>query len=259
MGEAHGAVALPEGAGLSEGDVLLAWVSTVQAFYSVQVDHGKTVGEKSQVVEKFVYKRRTKRHDRDMPPSQRIRIVPGLAMPFFPARPSMGVPATKKLGLCCFIADMDRGYVVQPKLNGDRACLGIVERDGGNFILVQNRHGSWLTQKIKNVGSFVNLGAGTCLDGEVVDGQFYPFEVLAWGGESFMGDTGIVREKLARIVCREAGVPYLFKPPTPKYVRRGFANLPRFEGWVSKDPKASYDLMSSATQESSSWVKYRWA
>ncbi len=190
-----------------------------------------------------------------MPSVDRVRIVPGLAMPFFPARPTLGTPATKKLAPRCFIAEMDRGNVCQPKLNGDRAGVGIADGQA----LVQNRHGGWLKQRVHNLSAFFGLGDGTCLDGEVIDGHFYPFEVLAWGGESFLDAHQTERCELARIVCRECDQPYLFATPRMSFIRKSFANLPRFDGWVSKRWDSPCDIMSSATQESPFWVKYKWA
>ncbi len=190
---------------------------------------------------------------------ERVVIVPGIAMPFFPARPVKGIPLTTAAqAVERFCADMDSGDILQSKLNGDRAGLGIVaDADGSLIVRVQNRHGGWLTQKVRNLAAFLALGAGTCLDGEVIDGDFYPFEVLAWGGASLVGLPTYDRARAAQLACSYTGVPFLFSTPRLDFVRRMRANLPRWEGWVRK-ANLPYPIGHSAIAETTRWSKLKW-
>ncbi len=191
--------------------------------------------------------------------AERHVVVPGLAMPFYPARPKVGtvlVDTTQALAQFC--RDMDTGhYVLDPKLNGDRAGLGVIDIAGSVAIVVQNRHGGWLTQRVRNASLFLAMGAGSCVDGEVIDGHFYPFEVLAWGGASLVAAPAAARKQAAVVLCRDLDVPFLFSTPTTAFIRRLRGNLPRWEGYVKK-LNSPYPVGHSATAETDRWYKCKW-
>ena len=57
----------------------------------------------------------------------RIRIIPGLALPFFPMRPPTGrVIGDPDKAVELFHQFIVAGDTIQPKLNGDRACVACV-------------------------------------------------------------------------------------------------------------------------------------
>lgn len=213
------------------------------------------------------------------PPAGRTVIVPGLAMPFFPARPMTGIVlSTPEQAMAQLSRDLDAGFVCQRKMNGDRSCLGIFNGENGPQILVQNRHGGWTKQSVKNAADFLFMGPGSCLDGEIMPGGlFHPFEVLAWGGVSLVNANTSERIRAARLASVEAGRPYLFDfPIEPSYVaiaRRETAkwkadplrtwvshlraNLPDCEGYVRK-AETAYPIGRSAIAETTSWAKSKW-
>lgn len=191
-----------------------------------------------------------------MPPALRIPVVAGISMPFYPARPTTGVAlSTPDQAEAQLSSDRDAGYLCQPKANGDRVCLGVVN-DGD--VVVQSRHGGWYRQPVRNASAFAQLGAGTCLDGEVMPGgTFHPFECLALAGESVVSRRASERAALAKLICLDMGVAWLFEPISISTVRRLRRNLPSLEGYVRKQDGA-YPFGRSAASETSAWHKSRW-
>jgi len=147
-------------------------------------------------------------------------------------------------------------WVVQPKLNGDRACLAVVNKR----VYIQNRHGGWLSHTVTNAKDFLKLPSGTALDGEVYKGEFHPFELLALGGKSYLFATVDVREIMAERMCTLLGHPWLFPRPTRKWLMELSDNAPMYEGVVMKKAGAgsNYILLGNATQTSLTWLKKRW-
>jgi hypothetical protein len=184
----------------------------------------------------------------------RINIAVGLSLPLFPGRPMNGLALrTADQAQAQFERDMDLGKLLQPKLGGDRAVLGVTPA----ALHICNRHGGWLHQGIKNRGLLQELQSGTVLDGEVIDGHFYPFECLADGGTSLVAHPTEWRITCARTLCARIGVQWLFAPPTLAYIRKMRANLPRWEGYVAKS-NLPYPLGRSASEETTRWTKHRW-
>ncbi len=188
----------------------------------------------------------------------RIPVVPGLSMPFYPARPSPGyalsnpAQAVQQLKM-----DVDAGHLCQPKWNGDRACLGVVLYQEAVRVMIQNRMGGWTTQAVHNAQDFAHLGPGSCLDGEVLGGIFYPFECLALEGHSFLQWPAQQRAALAKTVCAELDLEWKFEPITPVVVRRLRKNLPTVEGYVCKF-NSPYPIGRSLADETRSWRKMKW-
>jgi len=71
------------------------------------------------------------------------------------------------------------GYLIQPKLNGDRVLL--VKR--GWIVEAYNRRGSRYGFSVHAISDWRALPEGTLLDGEGWQGRFYPFEALEIGGD----------------------------------------------------------------------------
>lgn len=192
-------------------------------------------------------------------PAERLQVVPGLPFPFYPGRPMAGFALrTPEQAVAQLVADLDRGYFCQSKLNGDRAGLAVVSGAQGKELLVQNRHGGFLYQTVKNQQVFASLPAGTCLDGEVMPGGlFYPFECVALDGVSLLAAPTQVRVHAAQNLCQELGLAWLFASMTTVTVAKLRRNLPFCEGYVRKD-NGPYPLGRSATAETPRWVKMKW-
>lgn len=203
-----------------------------------------------------------------------IRIVPGLALPFFPMRPAEGrtlsTPAKAVELMEEFLA---KGDHLSAKLNGDRSCVAVVARSalsaadiaffkplivGDAAVLVQNRHGGRYGHKIKNLHKYAQLKPESCLDGEVWQQQFYPFEALAWGGDSYLREGPHHRSETARMICRLIQVDWLFGPLTEAYLRLHLDNLPIWEGFVRKVKGSAYVPCIAATSVSPTVTKHKW-
>jgi len=185
--------------------------------------------------------------------SERIRIVPGLAAPFFPMRPRHGRAVATISGAINILKEFtEAGNTVQPKLNGDRGPLVKMN----DRIMIQNRHGSWYNFKV-NVRKFSRMPDGTCLDGEVWKGQFYPFEVLSWNFSSRMTRPVAERAEEAERLCSTFGVEWIFGPVTPGWIKAHFMHE-AWEGFVNKIKGTDYTVLGSASRESEAWSKHKW-
>lgn len=186
----------------------------------------------------------------------KIEVVRGLMMPFYPMRPVGGRPLrTVRLveELYTEVQDPD-DWVCQPKLNGHRVCLAHLDKR----IYVQNRHGAWYSHRVKNAPAFLKLPNRTCLDGEVFDGNFYPFECLAVGGHLFTFCTANEREVMAYQLMRLIGQPWVFNTPSKAWLLKRRENMPKFEGVVMKRSDSPYTMLASPTQVSADWMKRTW-
>ena len=183
----------------------------------------------------------------------RIKVVNGLSLPFFPMRPVKGVAvctAKAAEALHAEIADTHL-WTIQPKLGGDRACLAVVD----DKVYVQNRLGSWYKHPVKNAEAFKELGNGTCFDGEVYDGRFCVFDLLALKGKSFVRASAGEREVMARATVQLIGQPWVFDPPSRAWLCKLRRNGPQWEGVVLKRTLSPYIPLGSATQSSPNWIK----
>jgi len=184
-----------------------------------------------------------------------IPVMKGWTVPFFPMRPANGPRLTRKLTLDILERMADHRFLYQPKLNGDRALLAIVDKR----VIVCNRHYGWYHYQVANVLAFqAKCKSGTLFDGEVFKGNFYPFECLALEGRSFKANTVEERALMAMQMCRLAKVEWLFKEPTKAWLLKGSAHLPQFEGVVRKRADIPYLLLPNASGTSSGWLKHRW-
>ncbi len=184
--------------------------------------------------------------------------VAGISLPFFPMRPIAGA----KLSAGNFqreLAKIRRTHILQPKLNGDRACVAVL----GDTVRIQSRRGDWYSHTV-NLQPFHNLNAGTLLDGEVWQGEFYPFEVLAGRGISALRSSVEERIDMAESVCHHLNIEWQFGSRTDGWIldelcREGQEPLTRqWEGIVAKLRGSSYRMLGAAHQESPEWIKLKW-
>lgn len=183
-----------------------------------------------------------------------VTIMRGWELPFFPMRPHEGRRLTRR-NIPRILREQDEHvYIYQPKLNGDRALLGVV----GRRVYVANRYGRWYRHAVGNATAFLKLNDGTLFDGEVFRGQFFPFECLALEGRSFKPNTMEEREILAEQMCKLVGVRWMFPKPTRAWLRKLDEHMPVYEGLVRKKANAPYTMLSSPSQSSLDWLKHKW-
>lgn len=185
---------------------------------------------------------------------EEINIAAGFVLPFFPMRPTRGRNLDKKLVMELLEGAEDFKWVLQPKLNGDRAILAIKDKK----VYVQSRYCKRMTQAVYNSDDFLKLDNNTIFDGEVWKGNFYPFEVLVLAGRSFRFTSVEEREVMAFQMVRFLGHEWAYRRPTKKWLLAMDKNLPKYEGVVRKDWKAAYLALGKATQESPTWFKHLW-
>lgn len=177
-------------------------------------------------------------------------------LPFFPMRPRLGKIITVPEDL----DQLDEEYYWSLKLNGDRALMGIVDKQTH----VANRHGSWLKFNVENAPLFAAKLKGTWLfDGEVFKKNFYPFELIESPKGSLAGECPSVRAEQARLVCKALGVQWMYG--TPETLKQEAApcllelRSTPYEGVVGKLKGSRYVPLGSSARDSSSWVKRKWA
>lgn len=177
-------------------------------------------------------------------------------MPFFPMRPIKGrtLQRTDNIKQLWKEAVQEKRWVMQPKLNGDRASLAVVE----GKVYVQNRHGGMYRYKVANGPDFLKLPDRTCFDGEVFKRNFYPFELLCCNDVSFLMAEAQERVRLAKDMVGFMRHPWLFDPPSLDWLLRRVKNLPVYEGVVLKATTGRYLLLGSDTQFSKDWFKRLW-
>jgi hypothetical protein len=201
-------------------------------------------------------------------------VVPGIAVPFYPMRPAEGRALSDPARAVELVLEFKgNGDTLQPKLNGDRAGVATVRASAlsdadrsffspvvvdGIALLVQNRHGRRYHYKVANLPDFAKLPPGSCFDGEVYKGLFYPFEALAVGGTSYLRAGPDERARVAEEACRAVGAAWIFNPPTEAFLRHLSENLPFWEGIVRKQRGSPYVFCQNDTTASSTWWKHKW-
>lgn len=182
-----------------------------------------------------------------------MNIIPGLAFPYFPPRPTTGTPITIQ-NVRSLVEVESRRYFLSPKLGGDRGMLLVKDRQ----VVVANRFAKIYSFTVKNAKSFLKLPDLTILDGEIWKGEFRPFEVVVVGGKSFCKACPSIRSFEARRICAEIGQKYLFDLPVQKWFNRLKNNLPEWEGVVKKRLGSPYIPLATADQSSPYWIKSKW-
>jgi hypothetical protein len=186
----------------------------------------------------------------------KIVIARGIAMPFFPMRPAHGSVLRNQGSVSTFIKNelSKHDWVIQPKLEGDRACVGVLNKN----VYIQNRHGGWYTKRVKNLEDFKKLPSGTVLDGEVFKGNFYPFDCLALDGKTKMLCTASEREVLAFHVSKLLNHDWMFERPSERWVAALRGNMPVYGGVVLKRMGSVYVIAGSPGGFNLDWMKQVW-
>lgn len=186
----------------------------------------------------------------------KIVIARGIAMPFFPIRPGPGTILRNQGSVADFVKNElnTDDWVVQPKLEGDRACVGVLNKT----VYIQNRHGGWYTKRVNNLADFKKLPSGTVLDGEVYKGNFYAFDCLSVGDKSYLMHTASEREVMALHVTKLLNHDWMFKRPSERWVSALRDNMPVHGGVVIKRWKSPYIIQGSAGGFSLDWLKNVW-
>jgi ATP-dependent DNA ligase len=189
-----------------------------------------------------------------------ITIVPGLRPTFFPMRPTTGYMIRTVDTIKRILDQVATGsHVIQPKLNGDRGTLTVL--DGQVYIF--NRHGSAYKMTVVNREDYSTLPDKTVLDGEIIDRHFTPFEAIVVGGKSLMDECVTVRIAEAKVIAEKYD-EWLFETPSLEWLVENFKtqvplnNRCRWEGVVKKATKKPYTPMGSDSQDSPDWWKHKW-
>lgn len=186
----------------------------------------------------------------------KIVIARGIAMPFYPMRPAQGRVLRNQGNVDEFYSQVLRkhDWIVQPKLEGDRACVGVLN----GKVYIQNRYAEWFKHKVKNIDDFKKLPNNTVLDGEVFKGNFYPFECLASSGKTFLMATATEREILAFQLMKFLGHEWKFEKPSKAWVAKLTEQMPIYGGVVLKRQASPYIMLGSPAQASLDWLKRCW-
>jgi hypothetical protein len=188
--------------------------------------------------------------------SSKTQITSRFSLPFFPMRPRHGLAITKLEDL----DELDPDYYWSLKLNGDRALMGIVDRQ----CFFANRHGSWFKFNVANAAVFCSKLKGAWLfDGEVFGKNFYPFELVDSPNGTLTNACPSVRAQNARDVCKALKVEWMYGngPETLKDEAMNCVLELRakpYEGVVGKLKGSRYVPLGSASRESNTWVKRKW-
>lgn len=186
----------------------------------------------------------------------KVQLTSRFRLPFFPMRPTQGSAITKLEDL----DNLDPDYHWSLKLNGDRVLFGVVDK----VCHIANRHGSWFKFNVENKAVFQNKLKGAWIfDGEVYKKNFYPFELIESPEGSLVDYCPSVRAEYARRVCKMIGVEWMYgTKETLKDLAYNclveLRNSP-YEGVVGKQLGSSYVPLGSASRDSATWTKRKWA
>lgn len=146
-------------------------------------------------------------------------------------------------------------WVMQPKLAGERGCLAC----SGGVVQVQDRYGRVFRKKVSNAADFLKLPDQTCFDGVVYKGNFYPFELLASGGNSLLMAEVHERVALAKAMAGFLKHPWMFETPSLAWLMRRRGNSPVFDGVVLKQVRSRYLTLGNTDQSNPAWMRRLWS
>ena len=173
---------------------------------------------------------------------------------FYPMRPMTGPKLTIDNVLLITSDYLHRGYILQRKLNGDRVVM-IVKDFGATF---WNRYTGIYSFAVNN--EWGKLPVGTVMDGEVYQGEYYPFELIQLGKEKIL--TTQERVVGAENICRTHNQEYVYGGVTNDWlvgeVMMKHERTSMWEGVVAKLKSARYEPLNTATQESPAWSRLKW-
>lgn len=187
----------------------------------------------------------------------RTTIIPGIAWPLFPMRPTPGQELTASK-ITELMNRMKAGDTLQRKLNGDRAVLAAFN---GN-VFINNRRAEQFRHPAINARDFLHISKGKqlVLDGEVYKSKFIPFEALCIDGFSLLDRGPDVRVGAAKKICDQLNLPWIWDV-TEDWLLTELTTVhtlrSEFEGVVLKKKDSPYKPLGSAEQDSSDWFKYK--
>lgn len=182
----------------------------------------------------------------------KVTVIPGVALPFFPMRPVTGPMLLNDSHVAEVLNNQD--FYWQPKLGGDRVIMARV----GNEIFFANRHGGWYSFNVENKRDWMKVPDRTVLDGEVYKKKFYAFECVVAGGVNMTRKCVTERAAAARYMSELCGVDFIFNPPTEQYLKDGVVKKPSdWEGVVGKRKNTPYVILG-VKKDSPNWIKRKW-
>ena len=182
-------------------------------------------------------------------------ITRGLRFPFYPMNPMKGRRLNRKAVPQILHEVEQHVWVLQPVLGGTRAILGT---HNGKVLLYDSLKRPF-AGTVNNLKAYLKLGDGCCLDGEVYQGGFYPFECLAFQKRSLMFTTTDERSVMAYSLCRFVHEPWMFKQPTERFMAKLAKNGPKWTGVILKKDRTSYVAATSAEDVCLDWIVRPWA
>lgn len=175
--------------------------------------------------------------------------------PLLPPRPTATDAQLTPANAVEIVRDLETlGWLIQPKLNGDRVLLRKVD----GIVEAWNRLGNRYSFSVNATADWRGLPDGTLLDGESWQGRFYPFEALRVGGQDLTAACVSSRADAAKELCRTLGNCWLFDRPADDWLIRCRENLPTWEGIVAKRIGSQWTPIKKAWHESPDWLKAKW-
>lgn len=175
-----------------------------------------------------------------------------LSVPFYPMRPRHSANLNRENLNSVFEDGNLNRYVIQGKLNGDRAVLAV---DSQGEVHVTNRHGGFYKMTV-STSEFADLPEDTILDGEIYKKKFYPFDIVAYDGRKLLFTPAAERLRLLKNVCESHDIEYIFDVTLADLQERIDGDM--WEGVVLKEADSPYIMLSSETQNSDTWTKRKW-
>lgn len=185
-------------------------------------------------------------------PVQPVPVVVGVSIPLYPMRPTKGV-SLRTPAAAAEVKAARKTHVVHRKLNGDRVQIAKVHK-----LYTANRHGGWYNYGVENKHLLMVFPNGTMFDGEVWKKNFYPFDCMAYNGESMCRVPVEDRVSFTRELCKSAGIEWVWEVDDA-WLDELDANQPKWEGVVLKQLGSPYLALGTDTQDSASWSKRKWA
>lgn len=160
-------------------------------------------------------------------------------LPFTPARPRRVWPGTHLFHRLA----TDPAWVAEPKKDGVR-CLALA--DGAGQVTLVSRHERRL--RLQEPAKSVGAPPDSWLDGELVSGVLWLFDVLRWAGRDVAGQSLDQRRGLLELVVADLGPARLMpRVSAAKYMSGG-----KDEGVIFKHRERSYPM-----GQTSAWIKCR--
>lgn len=187
--------------------------------------------------------------------AEQLHVARGLTLPVPLMRAVQHKPLVTQAHVRQVLQEVENDrWLAQPNLNGERACLAIVDRK----VYIHNDRGIWISRPPGNVQDFLKLPDGTCLDGKISNGDFHPFECLAIRGRALVFKPVAEREAVALHLVRFLHHRWMYARPTQQFIRSRRENLPQFKGITLKDYMGFYLAASKKATNAPTWIEHSW-